>query len=74
MKVHIEVDLTPEEARELLGFTGVDRFQQLFFNTMKSEWGKETHPMFDLYQNFVKQSQEFMEKYASSSDSGNTKR
>ncbi|BFM06522.1 hypothetical protein [Halioxenophilus aromaticivorans] len=63
MKVHIELDLTPQEARELMGLDGMDQMQQLFIKSMSGEMTKEGYPFFDMFQNFVKQGQETLERY-----------
>jgi len=63
MKVHIELDLSPQEARELMGLDGVDQMQKLFLKAMTGEAGKEGNPFFDLFQSFVKQGQESLERY-----------
>lgn len=63
MKVHIELDLTPQEARELMGLDGMDQMQQLFIKSMSGEMGKEGYPFFDMFQTFVKQGQETLERY-----------
>ncbi len=60
MKVHIELDLSPQEARELMG---LDQMQQLFIKSMSGDMGKEGHPFFDMFQTFVKQGQETLERY-----------
>ena len=63
MTVHIDLDLTPQEARELMGLDGVDQMQQLFLKAMSGEAGKEGYPFFDMFQSFVKQGQETLERY-----------
>lgn len=68
MKVHIELDVTPEEARELMGLDGVDRMQQLFLKAMSGETGKEGYPFYDMFQTFVKQGQEAVERYRKAVD------
>ncbi len=63
MKVHIELDITPEEARELMGLDGVDQMQRMFLKAMSGEMAKDGQPMFDFFQEFVKQGQEALENY-----------
>ncbi|WP_317931524.1 hypothetical protein [Halioxenophilus sp. WMMB6] len=63
MKVHIEVDLSPQEARELMGLDGVDQMQRLFLKAISGEVGKEGYPMMDFFQAFVKQGQDALESY-----------
>lgn len=63
MKVHIELDLSPQEARELMGLDGVDQMQKFFLKAISGEAGKEGFPMLDFFQTFMKQGQEAMETY-----------
>ena len=74
MKVHIELDLTPEEARELMGFTGVDQMQRMFYKAMSGDLSKDGHPMFDLFQEFVKQGQETLDGYRKAMESPTKKK
>ncbi len=70
MKIHVEIDLTPQEAREFFGMSAVDNAQRVFFDTLKNQVGQENHPLFDLYQTFLNQSKEAMEKYTGTVETG----
>jgi hypothetical protein len=74
LKIHVEIDLTPQEARELFGMSAVDGAQRFFFEALKNQVGQDTHPLFDLYQNFLNQSQEAMDKYTRPMDTGRQKK
>lgn len=63
MKVSIELDLTPQEARELMGFDNVDKLQQFFIKSLAGAAETENSPLLAMYQTFLKQGQEAMEKY-----------
>lgn len=50
MKVHIEIDLTPEEARTLAGLPNYDQMHKMFLDNVKSKFeqsanGMEIEPM-----------------------------
>ncbi|GAA6167673.1 hypothetical protein [Sessilibacter corallicola] len=66
MKIHVEIDLTPQEARELFGMSAMDNAQRFFFDALQNQASQETHPLFDLYQTFLNQSREAVEKYTKS--------
>jgi hypothetical protein len=68
MKVSIELDLTPKEARELMGFDNVDKLQQFFIKSLAGAAEVEDSPLLAMYQTFLKQGQEAMENYRKAVD------
>lgn len=64
MKVNISVDLTPAEARELMGFEGAAQIQQLFFKAMSGQLDDEKDHFSQWFSNMMKQNQELMKTMA----------
>ncbi len=58
MKINIEIDLTPEEARELMGMPSMDRMQAYFSDAVKNQWKDEANPFAIMWDTFMKQSRE----------------
>jgi len=77
MKVHVEIDCTPEEARRFMGLPDVEKANQIYIdaisNAMKGvsnvdqlqEFAKQLAPMgqfgFKLFQNFMESGAAFTE-------------
>lgn len=64
MKVNISVDLTPAEARELMGFEGAAQMQQLFIKAMTGQMDDESDHFSQWFSKMMKQNQELMKTMA----------
>ncbi len=74
MKINIEIDLTPEEARELMGMPSIDRMQTYFNEAVKGQWKDDTNPFVVMWDAFMKQSKDAFDMATKVTDKGAPKK
>jgi|GEM_PF-2252374 len=65
MKINIELELSPQEAREMFGMmpTAMQPFYMMFMDNMKQQWESDGKPASEFWTTYTQQGQEAMSKY-----------